>query len=140
MTSKQSVNKIRPVGAILQKKRFYQKILQKLRPEILCLQRIKDNLYWNMKFFKQATYIRYVLIKPSKFVQISTLASADSFLQMIPWKLKRIRASFQATFFLEFFDKKNYFVILLKLAKCHYQSVVKRVSYFMLRHLIMSRR
>ena len=43
---------------------------QKLRP--LCLQRIKHNLYWKMKLLKQATYIRYVLVKLSKFVQIST--------------------------------------------------------------------
>ena len=31
-------------------------------------------------------------------------------------------ASFQATFFVEFFDKKNYFVILHKLAKFYYQN------------------
>ena len=29
---------------------------------------------------------------------------------------------FQATFFVEFFDKKDYFVILHKLAKFHYQT------------------
>ena len=66
------------------KKTFYQKIQQKLRPEnkfqaFLCLQRIKHNLYWKMKFLKQATYIRHVLAKQSKFVQISTLTSSDSF-------------------------------------------------------------
>ena len=42
-----------------------------------------------MKFLKQATYISYVLAKLSKFVQINTLTSLDSFLQNIPWKLKR---------------------------------------------------
>ena len=31
--------------------------------------------------------------------------------------------SFQATFFIEFFDKKFSFVILHKVAKCHYQTV-----------------
>ena len=140
MTSKQSVNKIRPVGAILQKKKFYQKILQKLRPEILCLQRIKDNLYWNMKFFKQATYIRYVLIKLSKFVQTAHWPPQIPFYRWFleNWKVYELVS--RPHFSLEFFDKKNYFVILLKLAKCHYQSVVKCVSYFMLRHLIMSRR
>ena len=39
-----------------------QKILQKLQSEnqfqaLLCLQRIKHDLYWKMKFLKQATYI-----------------------------------------------------------------------------------
>ena len=46
---------------------------------LLCLQRIKLNLYWKMKFLKQATYMRYVLAKLSKFVQISTLTSPDFF-------------------------------------------------------------
>ena len=32
--------------------------------------------------------------------------------------------SFQATSFIEFFDKKCYFVILYKLAKFHYQTVL----------------
>ena len=34
-----------------------------------------------MKLLKQATYIRYVLAKLSKFVQINTQTSSDSFLQ-----------------------------------------------------------
>ena len=38
---------------------------------------------------KQTTDIRYVSAKLSKFVQVSTLISPDSFLQRIPWKLKR---------------------------------------------------
>ena len=47
-------------------KKIYQKIRQKLQTEnyfqdFLCLQRIKHNLYWKMRFLKQATYIRYVL-------------------------------------------------------------------------------
>ena len=37
----------------------------------LCLQRIKHNLYWKMKFLKQATYIRYVRGKLSNSAQIS---------------------------------------------------------------------
>ena len=56
--------------AILQKKKNYQKIPQKLLPgnyfqAILCLQIIKHNLYWKMKLLRQATYIRYVLTKLS---------------------------------------------------------------------------
>ena len=35
------------------------------------MQRIKGNLYWKMKFFKRATYIRYVIAKLLKYVQIS---------------------------------------------------------------------
>ena len=50
---------------------------------LLCLQRIKHSFYWKMKFLKQATYIRYVIAKLSKFVQISMLISSDSFLQRI---------------------------------------------------------
>ena len=42
------------------------------------LQRIKHNLYWKMNFLKQATYIRYVIAKVSKFVQISMQISSDS--------------------------------------------------------------
>ena len=57
------------------RKKNYQKILQKLRHE-----NENEN---EMKFLKQATYIRYVLAKLSKYVQISTLTSSDSFLQRI---------------------------------------------------------
>ena len=83
-----AVNEIWPVYAILQKKKSHQKILQKLWPEnwfqaLLCLQRIKHKFYWKMKFLKQATYIRYVIAKLSKFVQISMLTSTESSLQRI---------------------------------------------------------
>ena len=48
---KQSVNEILPAYVILQKKKMYQKIPQKRRPEkvLLHLQRIKHNIYgkWN---------------------------------------------------------------------------------------------
>ena len=36
-----------------------------------------------MKFLKQATYIKYVTTKLSKFIQIDKQASPDSFLQKI---------------------------------------------------------
>ena len=84
----QSVNEIWPVYVILQKKNFHRKFLQKLWPEnlfqsLLCLQRIKHNFYWQMEFLKQATYIKYVIAKLSKFVQMSKLTSTESSLQMI---------------------------------------------------------
>ena len=47
---------------------------------ILCLQRIKHIFYWKMKFLKQATYIKYVVVKLSKFIETSMQASSDSFL------------------------------------------------------------
>ena len=57
---------------------------------LLCLQRIKHNFYWKMKFLKEATYIRYVIAKLSKYVQINMLTSSDFFLQKILWKWKRV--------------------------------------------------
>ena len=74
-----------------------------------------------MKLSKQATYIRYVLAKLSKFVQIRTQTSSDSILQRI-FELD-FGTSFQARFFMETFDKKFYFVMLYKLAKFHNQTV-----------------
>ena len=76
-----------------------------------------------MKFLKQATYIRYVLAKLSKFVQISTLNSSDSFRRGFLEKEKGPGTSFQGTFFMEFFHKNFSFVILHELAKFHYQIV-----------------
>ena len=70
------------------RKKNHPKIIQKLRPEnqfqaFLYLQRIKHNFYQKMKFLKQATCIRYVVAKISKFVQISKLTSTESVLQRI---------------------------------------------------------
>ena len=89
-----SVNEIWPSLCHITKEKLHQKILQKLRHEskfqaLLCLQRIKRNFYWKMKFLKQATCIRYAIAKLSKFVQISMLTSTESFLKMILRKLKR---------------------------------------------------
>ena len=44
------------------RKKIIKQFHKKLRPEnkfqaLLCLQRIKHNLYWKMKLLKQATYI-----------------------------------------------------------------------------------
>ena len=68
------------------KKKVYQKIIQKLRQKtssrpLSCLKRSKRNLYWKMKFLKQATYVRFVTAKLSKFIKIDVQASSDSFLQ-----------------------------------------------------------
>ena len=83
----------------------------------------KHNLYWKMKFLKQATYIRYVIAKLLKFIQIKMQASSDSFLQRILWKLKGPGTSFQVSFFTEYFDKIFSLAILHKLAKFNYQKV-----------------
>ena len=48
-----------------------------------CLQGIRHNIYWEMKFMKEATYIRHAAAKSLKFVQISMQPSTDSFLQRI---------------------------------------------------------
>ena len=80
---------------MLQKKNLYRKIPQQLRDKnlsqaFLCLQRIKGNLCWKIKVLKQATYIRYVLAKLSKFVQSSTQTTLNSFLKRIRWKIKGV--------------------------------------------------
>ena len=74
----------------------------KLVPELLCLQKIKHNLYRKIKFLKQAFYIRYVLAKLLKFVQISTLTSRFLFTKD-SWKIKKglelvSRSNFQPNF------------------------------------------
>ena len=61
----------------------------KLVPGFLCKQRIKHNLYWKLNFLKQGTYNRYLLVKLSKFVQISTLTFSDSFFTEDSLKIKR---------------------------------------------------
>ena len=90
---------------------------------LLCLQRIKHNLYWKIKFLKQPACITYVIAKISKFVKVSMHTSSDSFLQKILWKLKGLGTSLQATFFIKVFDQNLSFVILHKLAKFYYQTV-----------------
>ena len=90
----------------------------------------KDNLSWKVNFLKKSTYIRYVIAKLSKLVQISMLVSPDSFLQQFLWKFKKgCESSFQVTFLQNFFIKnffsiKKYFVMLQKPAKFHYQTVL----------------
>ena len=76
-----------------------------------------------MKLLKQATYMKYAIGKLSKFVQIRMLTSTDLLYRGFFENKKGPGTSFQATFFLEFFKKRNCFVILHKLAKCDYQTV-----------------
>ena len=75
-----------------------------------------------MKLLKQTTYVRYVLAKLSKFVQTSTKTSSDPFYRGVFENEKGPGTSFQAKFFIEFFDKKFSFVLLHKLAKSHRQT------------------
>ena len=62
-----------------------------------------------MKFVKQATYIRYVIANLSKFVQIRMLTSTESFCKGFCENLKESGTSFQATLYVEFFNKKSIF-------------------------------
>ena len=111
-------------SVILQKKKIIKKtVAWKLVPGTFVFARIKHSLFWKKKLLKEATYTRHVLAKLSKFVQISTLTSSDSFLQKIPWKLKKVWSSFQGRTFHIIFWSKIYFAILHKLAKFHYQTV-----------------
>ena len=136
----QLVNEIWPVYVILQKKNFHEKnytkiVAWKQFQELLCLQRMKQNFYWKVKFLKQASYVRYVIAKLLRFVQISMQTYSEFFLQRILWKLKRNKLL--GNFFINL-------VTLHKLAKFHYQTVYFRsysiicVSCFMLRHLMTS--
>ena len=100
---------------LLQVKKFYQKILQKWQPEnqfhaLVCLQRVKRNFYWKMKFLKQATYIIYETAKLSKFVQNSTVTSTESFLAENSLKtIKGLELVFRPYFSYNFLTKKNLF-------------------------------
>ena len=110
------------------KRKIHQKILQKMRPKnqfqvLLSLQKTKYNFYWKTKILKQATYIKYVIAKLSKFVQISMLTFSESFLQRVLRKLIRAWNQFLGHIFHIIFDKKICFVILHQLAKFHYQAV-----------------
>ena len=71
-----------------------------------------------MKFLKQATYIRYVLAKLLKFIQI-TMQTFRGFFEN--WKGPG--TSFQVTFFVEYFGKNVSVLILHKLAQFRYQAV-----------------
>ena len=65
------INKIWRVYVILQKKKFYQKFLKNCdqktssRPFCVCKE-LKRNLYWKMKFLKEAADIRLYISKTIK--------------------------------------------------------------------------
>ena len=75
-----------------------------------------------MKFLRQATYIRYILAKLSKPVQITKQTSSDFFTEDYLKSKKGLelvsRPCFLQNFFIIFF-----FEILRKPAKFHYQTV-----------------
>ena len=76
-----------------------------------------------MKLLKQATYIRYVLAKLSKFVQISTLTFPESFSEESLKIKKDLKLVSRSQFSDNFLIKKFSFVILHKLAKFNYHTV-----------------
>ena len=114
--------------AIFQKKWFHHKILQKMPPEnwfqgLLYLQRFTHNIYWKMKFLRQATYMRYVIPNPCKLAQISTQVSIDCFLQRIFSNLKGTWNYFPGHTFHRILWWKSYLQMLHILAIFHYQAV-----------------
>ena len=81
-----------------------------------------------MTFLEQVDYIAYVIEKRSKSIKANMQTfSTHSFLQKILKNKKGPGTSFQATFYLEFFDKNLSFIIRHKLPNFHYQS--KSTSY-----------
>ena len=92
-------------------KKFAKTAAWKLVPGLLCLQRIKHNLYWKMTFLNWATYIWYVVAKLSKFVKISTQIRQIPFYRGFFENEKGSGTSFQVIFFIELFDKNFAFVI-----------------------------
>ena len=74
-------------------KKFNKNCNLKTSSKPLYLQKNKHKLYSKIKFLKQATCIRHVRVKPSKFVQITMRTSSDSFLHRILRKLKRVWVS-----------------------------------------------
>ena len=87
--------------------KFYKNHYLKTSFKSICVcKELTTNSIGKMKFLKQAIFIRYVLTN-----------------MIDRYVLKGPGTSFQVTFFAEFFDKKDYFVILHKLIKFHCQTV-----------------
>ena len=114
----------------LQKKKFYQKFYKNCdlktgsRPfcvgkELSTTSIVKRN-FWNKLPRYYQNYQNYL----QNYPDLSKSASRPTqiFLQWTLWKLEP-RTSSQATFFVEFFDKKFSLVIFHKLAQYHYQTV-----------------
>ena len=80
MGRKHSVSEIWPVYVILHKKKVLSKNSTKnatWKQSLLCLQRIEHNLYWKMKFLKQATQICFRKICPDQHNDPLRFLSAD---------------------------------------------------------------
>ena len=60
-------------------KKFYKNYNLKNSSRPFCAWKEKRNLYWKMKFLKQAPDISYELAEPSKLDKISILTSSNSF-------------------------------------------------------------
>ena len=77
---------------------------------LLCLQRIKHNFYWKKKFLNYFTYIRHQSkISPNQHAGLLRFLFDKGFVE----NQKRAGTSFQATIFIQFFDKKFYFVMFI---------------------------
>ena len=86
-------------------KKFYKNCVLKTSFRPFCVSkelRTNSTRKWNI----WSNLLTYLIAKLSKVVQISMLASSDSYLQSILWKLKRVWTSVQVTFFMEFSNKK----------------------------------
>ena len=127
-------------------KKFYKKLQSKNQFQaFLCFQRVEHNLSWKIKFFKTPTYIRYVIAKLSKLVQISMLVSPDSFLQRFSLKIQKkgmklvSKPIFYGIFYIYIFFKCyiNWPNVITRLCLVP-SSSVRCVLCFMLGHLMMS--
>ena len=77
-----------------------------------------------MKILKQATYVeicnsKSIRICPNQQADLHRILFIEDYLKI----KKGPGTSFQAIFFIEFSDKKIYFVILHKLTKVNYQTL-----------------
>ena len=75
-----------------------------------------------MKFLKQATYVRYVLVKLIKICSSQRIDLLRFHFTEDSLKIEK-GLEIVSTFFTEFFDKDFSFVILHKLVKFHHQIV-----------------
>ena len=126
-------------------KKFHKKLQSlKLVPGFFVFSKSWTQPLLENQIFKTPNYIRYVIAKLSKLVQISMLVSPGSFLQRVSLKIqkKRHKTSFKANFlwnFLYFFKKCyiNWPNVITRLCLVP-SSSVRCVLCFMLGHLMMS--
>ena len=117
-------------------KKFYKNCDLKTNFRLFCVcKELSTTSIGKMKFLKQGTYIRYVLEKLSKFLQIITMTPQILVHGRFLKNYKRPGTSAQATFSTHFFDKKCSFAIFHKSTKLPSYSL-KYVWSFMLGNLI----